>query len=68
QKIDQMQEEKIITPEEAKHLHLTRDVGNFSAHEMKLHSEDKITLCLDIVESLMRNLYVLPENVKSIIH
>jgi hypothetical protein len=59
-KIDQMVIENLITRDGAKLLHVTRDLGNFSAHRMEKHKDDVLSLCLNIVENVMLNLFILP--------
>jgi hypothetical protein len=59
-KIKKMVENNIITAEGAKLLLLVTDMGNLSAHEIKKHNHDDLSLCIDVVESVLRNLYILP--------
>ncbi|MCL4382222.1 MAG: DUF4145 domain-containing protein [Patescibacteria group bacterium] len=51
----------IITPDEAMLLRLIKDIGNLATHEIKKHHKDDIDLCIDIVEGVFNNLYVLPK-------
>ncbi|NCN59199.1 DUF4145 domain-containing protein [Candidatus Microgenomates bacterium] len=51
----------MITPNSAKLLNLIREIGNLSAHEIKKHHKDDLSLCLDIVEGVLRSLYIYPK-------
>lgn len=66
QKIEDMVKKSIVTPEESKLLHLIRDYGNFSAHEIQRHNQHKLSLCLDIVEGILKTLWVFPGEAQSI--
>ncbi|OGD84131.1 hypothetical protein A2572_03330 [Candidatus Collierbacteria bacterium RIFOXYD1_FULL_40_9] len=61
-KIKKMVESNIITPDGAKLLMLVTDMGNLSAHELKKHHQDDLSLCIEVVESVLRNLYILPKS------
>mgnify|MGYP001614421107 CR=1 FL=1 len=63
-KILKMENLKIITPEGVKLLELVTDIGNLAAHEIKKHHRDDIALCIDIVEDVLRSLYILPEEAR----
>ncbi len=64
QKIDTLVDKGFMTKDGAKLLHLTRIVGNFSAHEMKKHKFEDLEVCLDIVETVLQNIYILPTEAK----
>lgn len=69
-KIKKMVKLNIITPDGSKLLMLVKDIGNKAAHKIKKHHHDDLSLCIDIVEDVIKNLYILPkeaENVREII-
>ena len=47
-------------------LHGLRFMGNAAAHEMKAHSIKNIETALDVVEILLKQVYVLPNLAKSL--
>lgn len=60
-KIDKLTEMGAITEEGAKLLHIAREHRNVSAHEHNPMSERQLHLCLDVIDSLLMNIYVLPQ-------
>lgn len=69
-KIKKMVDLNIITSDGAELLRLVKDMGNKSAHEIKKHHHDDLSICVDIVEDIIRSLYILPkeaEHTRSII-
>jgi hypothetical protein len=60
-KIKEMVKQNIITVEGAKLLRLVKDIGNITAHEIKKQHHDDLALCIDIVEGVIRTLYILPK-------
>ncbi len=60
-KISQMVSQGIVTEDGAKLLSLIRDIGNKATHEIKKHHREDIKLCIDIVEGMLKNLYVYPK-------
>ncbi len=63
-KIEAMKGQGIITEDGAKLLLLVKDIGNLAAHEIKKHHHDDLSLCLDIIEGVLMEQYVLPEEAK----
>lgn len=60
EKIDSLLISQILTPIDARILHQLRDMGNKSAHEVKPHSAHELALAFDVIEHLIRAVYVLP--------
>lgn len=59
-KIDALVVKGFMTQQEADLLHLTRFMGNASAHEQEEPKIDELKIGLDIVEATLRNAYILP--------
>lgn len=59
--IDNLAEQHILTPASAKILHKIRSLGNAAAHEVKPHTEKQLGLAMDVVEHLLRDVYILPK-------
>jgi hypothetical protein len=64
-KIDSLVSAGILTPAGAAILHKIRTLGNAAAHEMKPHSDKQLGLAMDIVEHLLKDVYILPKQVES---
>lgn len=60
-KIEKMKLKEIITASGAKLLLLIKDMGNLATHEIKKHHVDDLSLCLNIIEGVLRELYIHPE-------
>jgi hypothetical protein len=60
QKIDSLVSVGVLTRVSADFLHSMRIMGNAAAHEAKPHSKDTLSLALEIVENLLRMIYILP--------
>lgn len=54
----------LITQTEAEILHDLRFMGNKAAHEAKAHSTRELNLAFDVVEHLLKAVYILPEQAK----
>jgi hypothetical protein len=54
----------LITRTEGDILHDLRFMGNKSAHEVKAHSIQELNLAFDVVEHLLKAVYLLPEQAK----
>lgn len=63
-KIQEMVRSNIITSDGAELLELIKDMGNKAVHEIKKHGRDELSLCIDIIEDVIRNLYILPNEAK----
>lgn len=64
-KIDSLVSKGTLTPASAAILHKIRTLGNAAAHEVKPHSEKQLGLAMDIVEHLLKDVYILPKQVES---
>jgi Domain of unknown function (DUF4145) len=60
-RIDSLVDKRILTPAGAKILHKIRTLGNAAAHEVKPHTEGQLALAMDIVEHLLKDVYILPK-------
>jgi len=54
----------LITRTDAEILHDLRFMGNKAAHEVKTHSTLELNLAFDVVEHLLKAVYILPEQAK----
>lgn len=66
-KINNLAKNRLITERESERLHTIRFLGNDSVHEMEIPKEGKLFLVLDIIENLLKNLYILDKEAKSIL-
>jgi Domain of unknown function (DUF4145) len=64
-RIDSLVEQRVLTPAGATILHKIRALGNAAAHEAKPHSERQLALAMDIVEHLLKDVYILPKQAES---
>ena len=64
-KIDSLVASNILTPMSASILHKIRALGNAAAHEVKPHSEKQLGLAMDIIEHLLKDVYILPKQADS---
>lgn len=63
-KIDDLVIKGVLTQNSAKTLHSTRLLGNKSAHETVAASNDELDIAMDIVENLIKTVYVIPQKAK----
>ena len=54
----------LITQAEANILHDLRFMGNEAAHKVKAHTQEELNLAFDVVEHLLKTVYLLPEQTK----
>ncbi|WP_298153906.1 DUF4145 domain-containing protein [Flavobacterium sp.] len=66
-KINNLAKNRLITDRESARLHTIRFLGNDSVHEMEIPQERKLFLVLDIIENLLKNLYILDGEAKNIL-
>lgn len=64
-RIDSLVEQRVLTPASALILHKIRALGNAAAHEVKPHSDRQLSLAMDIVEHLLKDVYILPKQADS---
>lgn len=55
----------VLTPASAALLHKIRTLGNNAAHEVKPHSDRQLGLAMNIVEHLLKEVYILPNQAES---
>ena len=61
EKINKLAELKMISAINAKVLHKSRILGNYSAHEIKDYDYDKLLPAIDAVENILKAIYILPK-------
>lgn len=60
--INSLVEKGVLTRDGAEILHKLRILGNNAAHEVKPHSNVQLGLALDVVEHLLKGVYILPHH------
>ena len=65
QKIDRLVTASVLTPARTVILHKIRTLGNKAAHEVKPHSDRQLGLAMNIVEHLLKDVYILPKQAES---
>ena len=63
-KIDNLVEKQVLTPNGADTLHKIRTLGNDATHEVKPHNEKQLGLAMDVVEHLLKEVYIFPKQVE----
>lgn len=58
-KINKLAQKGFISKADAERLHAIRFIGNDSAHEIMAYEQDKVILCFEIIENILKSLYVL---------
>jgi hypothetical protein len=66
-KIDGLVALGVLTDDGAKILHKLRVLGNQSAHEVKVHKPKELALAFEVVDHLLKAVYVLPEHTKGLL-
>lgn len=64
-RIENLVEQRVLTPAGAKILHKIRSLGNDAAHEAKPHNERQLSLAMDVVEHMLKDVYILPRQAES---
>lgn len=64
-RIDSLVVTSVLTPASAAILHKIRTLGNNAAHEVKPHSDRQLGLAMNIVEHLLKDVYILPKQAES---
>jgi hypothetical protein len=59
--IDELAESGLLSKKQAQFLHAHRFMGNVAAHEMVAPNATELVAALDIAETLLKTIYVLPE-------
>jgi len=65
-KIDSLLNKKLLTPAGAEILHNLRVLGNKSAHEVKPHNAEQLSVGMDVIDHLLLDVYILPFKVKKV--
>lgn len=64
-RLDSLVAKQVLTPVSAGILHKIRTLGNAAAHEVKPHTEGQLGLAMDIVEHLLKDVFILPKKADS---
>jgi len=64
EKIDDLVKQGWLSQKEAEFLHKSRVLGNVAAHELKPPDSTMLQTALDIIETLLKTVYVLPGTLK----
>ena len=64
QKITGLIQVGLISVKEAEILHDLRFMGNEAAHNVKAHRQGELNLAFDVVEHLLKTVYLLPQQTK----
>jgi hypothetical protein len=64
QKITGLVKAGLISVKEAEILHDLRFMGNEAAHNVKAHTQTELNLAFDVVEHLLKTVYILPQQTK----
>jgi len=59
-RIDSLVDLGVLTHDGANILHALRNLGNTAAHEAEAYSETDLSTALDVVEHLLRSVYIIP--------
>lgn len=66
-KINNLSKNRLITDKETERLHAVRFMGNDSVHEMAVPKEKALYVVLEIVEHLLKNLYIIDHHAKPVL-
>ncbi len=66
EKIDSLANEGLITQAGSVILHNLRFMGNAAAHEMKAHTLKELDTSFDVVEYLLKGVYILPKQAENL--
>ena len=64
--IDSLAKQGHITDEGAKILHSLRFMGNAAVHEMKAHTSLELAAAMEVVEYLLRGVYIIPKKAEAL--
>lgn len=65
-RIDDLAIKNVLTQEQADTLHSTRLIGNKSAHEIIAPHSSVLDIAMDIVENLIKTVYIIPKKAKGL--
>ncbi|MDM1020825.1 DUF4145 domain-containing protein [Acinetobacter sp. VNK23] len=63
-KINDLASKHVLTPSGANILHKVRSLGNKAAHEVKPHTPTQLSLAMNVVEHMLRDVYIFPKLVE----
>lgn len=66
QKIGNLVAQQVLTPQGAEVLHHIRTLGNQAAHEAKPHDVKQLSLAMEVIEHLMKDVYIIPAKVETL--
>ena len=64
-KINELVTLGVLTQDGADILHKLRTLGNDAAHEVKPHTNTQLGLAFDVIDNLIKGVYILPHHAKS---
>ncbi len=67
QKINNLTKNRFITEKESERLHSIRFLGNDSIHKMEIPEQKKLILVLNIIEHLLKNIYLIDRDAKGVL-
>jgi hypothetical protein len=63
-KLDDLKSKHVLTESDVEILHRLRSMGNDAAHEGRASSAPQLTLAMNVVENLMKSVYIHPRQAK----
>jgi hypothetical protein len=66
-KINNLSKNRFITDKEMERLHAVRFMGNDSVHDMAVPKEKALYVVLEIIEHLLKNLYIIDHHAKPVL-
>ena len=64
-KINDLASRNVLTPSGANILHKVRTLGNKAAHEVMPHTLAQLSLAMDVVEHMLKDVYIFPKLVEN---
>lgn len=64
-KIDDLVEQGVLTKDGSIILHKLRSLGNSAAHEVKPHDIVQLGLAVDVIDNLIKSVYIIPHHAKT---
>lgn len=64
EQIGDLVKKNVLTPTGESILHKIRTLGNKAAHEVKPHDDKQLALAMDVIEHLLKDVYILPKMVE----
>jgi hypothetical protein len=66
-KLEKLAEKGVVTAAGAEILHGLRFMGNAAAHEVRAHTEEELTIAVEVVENLLKGVYVIPKRARKLL-